>query len=60
MDKTISEMFEEIKEEMCDKYCKYIDQLGEEEIDELCSDCPLNRLRGNVECYQLIMNVTDK
>jgi hypothetical protein len=42
--KTISEMFEDIKEQMCDKYCKYVDELGEEEIDELCTNCPLNRL----------------
>ena len=48
--KTISEMFEDIKENMCDKYCKYPEKFDcddEEQLnafEEICIRCPLNRL----------------
>lgn len=50
---------EEIKEEMCDNYCKYLDKANRvhltrlDDIDSLadmmhdiCSKCPLNELGG--------------
>ena len=53
-EKTISEQFEEIKKEMCDKYCKWPerylaeiecpDEAQEVMIEEKCKDCPLNKL----------------
>ena len=42
---TIDQIVEEVKEEMCDKYCKYPEEYeGSEMIDVICVDCPLNRL----------------
>ena len=46
---TIPEQLEEIKTEICDRYCKYPDNWDEEKDGELvdsdiCRDCPLNRL----------------
>ena len=48
--KTISEEFEDIKEQMCRNYCKYTDKwdaeiMGYELFEsEVCAQCPLNRL----------------
>lgn len=44
--KTISDILEEVKEQMCDKYCKYSEQAKDEEElwNEICDKCPLNRL----------------
>lgn len=48
--KTISEEFEDIKEQMCRNYCKYTDKWDEEVMgyelceSEVCAQCPLNRL----------------
>lgn len=50
MEKSISEQFEDIKQEMCEKYCKYPDTWDEEaenmELAEsdICLKCPLSRL----------------
>ena len=47
---TISEEFEDIKEQMCNEYCKYPLQWDEEVMgyelceSEVCANCPLNRL----------------
>lgn len=47
---SISEILEEVKEEICMKYCKWPDKWDEEaegiELSEstLCRNCPLNRL----------------
>ena len=45
---TISEKIEEIKQEICDKYCKYLDEWDEDDGDitdsEICRNCPLVRL----------------
>lgn len=44
---TIPEIIEEVKCEICDKYCKYPDLFTAEEEDVLnatCEDCPLGRL----------------
>lgn len=35
--------FEEIKEQMCDKYCRY-PHLLDCDIEDICKDCPLNKL----------------
>lgn len=44
----ISEILEDVKEEMCDKYCKYPESATQEYItesdDSPCNTCPLNRL----------------
>ncbi len=51
--KSITEQFEEIKEEMCDKYCKYPHQVPPEanqveylltSDDSPCLTCPMTRL----------------
>ena len=48
--KTISEEFEDIKEQMCRNYCKYTDTWDEEVMgyelceSEVCAQCPLTRL----------------
>jgi len=43
--KKITDLFEEIAEEICDKYCKYTDAYGEEDQDflyeKICAECPL-------------------
>ncbi len=51
---TIAEQMTEIVETMCDKYCKYPerylavienpDEAQEVMIEEVCKDCPLNKL----------------
>ena len=49
--KTVSEIIEEVKTEICDKYCRYptiynVDDEGEfnEMMDKICANCPLDRL----------------
>lgn len=53
-DMTITEQIENVKEQICDKYCKF-PELSEQTIDDPdeafewlqhnhCNDCPLNRL----------------
>jgi hypothetical protein len=50
--KSITQIFEEIKEDMCDRFCKYPlmpTPAGKDEgwlldDDSPCNDCPLNRL----------------
>lgn len=48
-EKTISQLLEEVANEICDHYCKYMHgSYLEEELDEVldkhCSICPLNKL----------------
>ncbi len=52
-EKTVSEIIEEVKTEICDKYCKYSDinytrEYSDEEYDKMmekiCANCPLDRL----------------
>lgn len=49
-DKSITEILEETKAEMCDKYCKYpYEPIPEGRDDDwmfndICPNCPLNRL----------------
>ena len=48
--KTITQEFEEIKEQICDKYCKYPDTWDAEKEgcelweSKICTNCPMNRL----------------
>ena len=52
MEKSITQQIEEVKEEMCDKYCKYPEMPipeGKDEdwlfdSDSPCNNCPLNKL----------------
>lgn len=50
---SIAEIFEEIKEDVCDNYCKYIAEFNKGEktdaeydafMEKYCEHCPLNRL----------------
>lgn len=50
-EKTISQILEEAKDDMCNKYCKYPNEYKPEEHDnmelsesEICRNCPLCRL----------------
>ena len=45
--KTVSEIIEEIKAEICDDYCKYPKKYKDEDAlleSDTCNRCPLNRL----------------
>lgn len=49
--KTVSQIIEEVKNEICDKYCRYqtiYDADDEDELTEMmekiCVNCPLDRL----------------
>ena len=52
--KSITEQFEEIKEEICDKYCRFTelslethknpDEANEWLMKQYCENCPLTRL----------------
>lgn len=42
---TISEIIEEVKCEICDNYCKYPNEIkDDEELYDICEKCPLGRL----------------
>lgn len=47
---TITEIFEDIKVQMCNEYCKYPTQWDEKVMgyelceSEVCANCPLSRL----------------
>ena len=48
-EKSISEIIEEVKVDICDHYCKWPDTWDEEETettleDGKCANCPLGRL----------------
>lgn len=49
--KTATQIIEEVREDMCNNYCKHIEQMKDKptmELDEFCAKycekCPLNRL----------------
>ena len=47
--KTVSQIIDEVRTEICNGYCKYMDAILEEEIydgvlDKYCVNCPLNKL----------------
>ena len=43
----LSQVLDDVKEKMCDEYCKYPNEYEDNEILEvICEKCPLNRLDG--------------
>jgi hypothetical protein len=44
-DKTVLNIIEEVCDEMCNNYCKYIGLDDQDELDEHCNECPLNKLQ---------------
>lgn len=42
MDKTVSDIIEDVKKEICQDYCKYAED--EKACEEKCPDCPLTKL----------------
>ena len=48
-EKTVTQIIDEVRTEICNGYCKFMDAILEEEIydgvlNSRCSNCPLNRL----------------
>ena len=47
-EKTATQIIEEVRDEMCNKYCKYPDLWNDENGElcdsEECQNCPLNKL----------------
>lgn len=49
-DKSITEILQEVTEDICNNYCKYPDTWDEEKEgcelceSDICNNCPLNRL----------------
>lgn len=42
---TIPEIIEEVKIDICDNYCKYPNEIkDDEELNDICEKCPLGRL----------------
>ena len=49
LENIISKTFEDVKQRMCDDYCRYTSSKTESEIEglwdsEICNNCPLNDL----------------
>lgn len=44
MNDEYKEIMEDVKSEMCDHYCKFRSTENQEELDEICKNCPLDRL----------------
>lgn len=46
LDMTVREQLEQIKAEICDKYCKYTNfvELEPDELEKECEYCPLRKL----------------
>lgn len=45
----LSQAIDNVKEQMCDEYCKYPYEYEDSEMLEvICNKCPLNRLDGEV------------
>lgn len=46
--RTVTEIIDDVKAEICDSYCKYADGVTEEDYDlvleKYCTNCPLNKL----------------
>lgn len=47
-DVTVSDIIEDVKNAICNNYCRYPDEYGMEGFDDMiaekCEDCPLGRL----------------
>lgn len=43
---TITEQIEKVKEEICDKYCRYVydEEINQDDLELQCNNCPLNKL----------------
>lgn len=48
MEQTATQIIEQVKDDMCNHYCKYTDDsyasLEQDEVYEKCEECPLNRI----------------
>ena len=49
LEEIISEIFESVKQQICDDYCRYTNGKDADQIEDLwnsdtCNNCPLNRL----------------
>lgn len=46
--RTVTEIIDDVKTEICDSYCKYADGVAKEGFDQMlkkhCKSCPLNKL----------------
>ena len=46
--RTVTEIIDDVKTEICDSYCKYADGVTKEGYDQMlkkhCKNCPLNKL----------------
>ena len=44
--KTVSDIIDEVKYEICEHYCRYPYEIDDEDTlyNEYCNDCPLGRL----------------
>lgn len=40
----VSDFFEDIKEQMCDDFCRWPHELTQKELDAVCEECPLERI----------------
>lgn len=49
MDKSVTQIIEEVCQDICDNYCKHptlhTPDEWENVMDEVCENCPLNRLQ---------------
>ena len=44
-EKSITQILDDVKSEICDKYCKYPYEVEDEaDLDKICENCPLERL----------------
>ena len=43
-DMTIREQLSKIKEDICEKYCKYRAKLKGKDLNEVCRDCPVRKI----------------
>ena len=43
---SVTETLYKVREEMCDKYCKYVydEEITQEDLELHCNGCPMNRL----------------
>lgn len=44
--KSVTDLIEEVREDICNKYCKYAEKgmVSDETIEDICTKCPLNKL----------------
>jgi hypothetical protein len=45
---SLSQTIDEVKEKMCDEYCKYPVEIADDEVLRvICNKCPMNKLKGD-------------